>query len=134
MQEDIIETKEEKIVIEKVKKFLNFDNFLYNEELSVQDNIKKLTVQKLCKVIGIKRECNYKNIFFNYFSDITGEAICQLLQLPISVADNRYKFVKYNGINFVEHVKSLLKNDFLEEAFVDVFQFLEQNKEIFDIK
>ena len=134
MQEDYIETNENKKMVQKIKNFLTFNDFLYEENLSVQDNIKKLCVKKLCKVIGIKIECNYKNQFFNYFSDVTGEAICQLLNIPIRIADGKFKFVKYNGINFVEHVKELLKNDFLEDAYIDVFQFLEDNKHIFNIE
>jgi len=119
--------------IQKVKNFLSLQNFLYNNNVSLVDNIKAMCVKKLCNVIGIKCECNYKNEFFNYFSSITGEAICQLLNIPITIAEDNFRLIKYNHINFVEHVKNLLNNEFLEDAYVDVFNFLDNNKHLFNI-
>ena len=55
-------------VFTKIKKFLKLKNFLYDEQISLEDNIKKLCVKKLCEVVGIKCDCNYKNKFFNYFA------------------------------------------------------------------
>lgn len=121
------------IAIQKIKVFLSLKDFSCNNNISLVENIKVMCVKKLCNVIGIKCECNYKNEFFNYFSSITGEAICQLLNIPIVVAEDNFRLFKYNHINFVEHVKNLLKNEFLEDAYVDVFNFLDNNKHLFNI-
>jgi len=133
MQEKF-DDKEIIILWQKIKDFLEIQSFSYNETISLVDNIKKICVKKLCNVIGIKCEINYKNSFFNYFSTITGEAVCQLLNLPIVVAEDSYRLFKYNHINFIEYVKNLLKGECLEEAYIDVFQFLDSNKHLFNIK
>ena len=133
MEEKKVETNP-KIAFQKIKEFLKLNNFLFDEQISLEDNIKKICVKKLCNVVGIKCNCNYKNKFFNYFSSITGQAICELLNIPIVIAEDGFRLIRYNGINFVDKVKELLKNDFLEDAFIDVFQFLEENKFVFDIQ
>jgi len=111
----------------KVKDFLNMQNFSVHN-ISLKENIKEICVAKLCEVVGIKCEYNYKNEFFNYFSSVTGEAICQLLNIPIVIAEDNLRLFKYNHINLVEKVKELLNNEFLEDAYIDVFQFLDDNK------
>jgi hypothetical protein len=121
-------------VFTKIKKFLKLKNFLYDDQISLEDNIKKLCVKKLCEVVGIKCDCNYKNKFFNYFASITGQALCELLNIPILIAEDNFRLFKYNGVNLVDKVKELLNNDFLEDAYIDVFQFLDKNKFIFDIQ
>ena len=115
-------------VLQKVKSYLKLQNFSCSDNVCLQDNIKIMCVQKLCDVVGIKCKCNYKNKFFNYFSSITGEAVCQVLNIPISIASDNYRLFKYNHINLVEHVKQILIAEDLENAFVDIFQFLDDNK------
>lgn len=115
-------------VIQKLKNFLGLPLFNADENLTTVDNIKKICVEKLCDVIGIKCKCNYKNQFFNYFSSVTGEAVCQLLNIPIVIAEDNYRLFKYNHINFVDYVKNLLDSDNMEESFADIFKFLDDNK------
>ena len=122
-----------KVYFQKVKEFLELDNFLFDNQISVSENIKNICCKKLCNVVGINCKCNYKNKFFDYFANITGEAVCQKLNIPITIADVKYRLVKYNGINFVDKVKELLNNDFLEASFVDIFQFLDEYKYLFGI-
>ena len=119
--------------LKKVKDFLNIQNFSVHN-ISLKENIKEICVAKLCDVVGIKCAYNYKNEFFNYFSSVTGEAICQLLNIPIVIAEDNLRLFKYNHINLVEKVKEMLNNNFLEDAYIDVFQFLDNNKHFVGIE
>ena len=127
-------------------KILNIDNQNLNEKVTnkvceylkidkpkqmsdkIEDRIKELCVIRLCKTIGITCSCNFRSDFFNFFSSLVGEAICEILNINLHTACDELRFVRYEQINLVEKVKSYLENESLEEAFLDAFELADKFK------
>lgn len=100
----------------------NFENLI--------DAIKQVCVAKLCKVVGIRSNYNYKSRFFDFFSGIVGQAVCDKLNLPVVVAPDKFRFIRYDGINFVKRATELLNNPDIEDAFIDLFNLIDDHKNL----
>jgi hypothetical protein len=87
-------------------------------------------VAKLCEVLGISCVVNYKNKMFEIFSSVMAEAVCQKLNIKKHIASDNIRLVKYNGINFVEKAKEFLDVEDIEEATLDIFNFVDENKSL----
>ena len=114
-------------IIDEVCNYVQIERPILTSDL-LTEGIKEICVARLCKVVGIKCKYNYKSEFFEFFSNITGEAVCQNLGLKIHVAEDVFRFFKYEKVNLVEKVKELLNNTDKEEAFLDVFEFLDESR------
>ncbi len=125
---DTIELKGKEQIILKVSEFLKID-LPKLESTTIEDNIKELCVAKLCATLGIKCKYNYKNEFFSIYSSIIGEAVSQILDLKLDIAPGKLKYIRYNGINFISHALELLKMEDLDEAFIDVFNLVDDHKD-----
>ena len=90
--------------------------------------VKEISVAKLCEVIGIRCKYNYESSFFNFFANVTGQAICEILQIPITIADAKYRLVRYNRVNLVEQTIKLLQEFELEECFIEIFNLIPLEK------
>ncbi len=114
---------------EKVKKFLEMEgyNFSLNEE---NEQIKEICVAKLCDVLGIECAYNYQNQMFQIFSSVMAEAVCQKLNIKKHIAKDSIRLFKYNGINFVETAKKFLDEKEIDEATLDIFNFVDENKNL----
>lgn len=114
-----------KELYDKVAEFLQMKNSkVFNGDLN--ENIKEVCVAKLCNAIGLRCSYNYKSDFFNFFSTIMGEAICQKLNLPLHIAGANLRFVRYDHFNLVDYVKMFLDQDDMDEAFIDAFNFVDR--------
>ena len=113
-------------VIKKVCDFLNIEKTTNNE--NVEEAIKELCVKRLCKTIGLTGKYNYKSDFFEFFSCVVGEAICDMLSIRIHLACDELRFVKYEHINLVHQVKNYLTHETIEEAFLDSFELIDKFK------
>lgn len=113
----------------KVKKFLEMEdyNFSRNEE---SEQIKEICVAKLCDVLGIECAYNYQNKMFQIFSSVMAEAVCQKLKISKHIANDSIRLIKYNGINFVEKAKHFLDMEDVDEATLDIFNFVDENKNL----
>lgn len=132
--EEIITTKaEEKIILQKVIKFLKIKNVKLTTNI-VEECIKEICVAKLCSVIGIKCKYNYKSEFFNFFSSIVGEAVCRKLNISLKLAEDKYRLFKYEHINLIEHTISIFDMYDIEEAFIEIFEFLDKFKYVIKLK
>ena len=126
-------TGSDQMVVE-VKKFLNLTSY-QTKNVCIEEDLKELCVAKLCDVLGIKCTYNYKSNFFKMFAGVFAQAICDILNLKISVADDSFRLFKYNGVNLVEETKYLISNEInaevsMEEIVLDVFNFLDKFKEM----
>lgn len=120
------EIERERVVAE-ICKFLGLERpKMYSH--TVIDAVKELCVARLCKSIGITGTYNYKSDFFNFFSSIMGEAVCEKLNLKIHVASDALRLVKYEHINLVEEAKAYLNNETIEEAVIDTFNLADRFK------
>ena len=115
------------IIIEQI---CNFFNIKRPQMYSVGTNeaIKELCVARLCKTIGLTGRYNYKSEFFDFFSKIMGEALCEKLSLKTHVADDELRFVKYEHINLIKELKYYLDTETIEEAFLDAFNLADRYK------
>jgi len=116
----------------KVKKFLKLDNFDTNT-MDIQEKIKEMCVTKLCNILGINYAYNYKSDFFKMFSEVLGQAICDMLKINIVIADDKFRLFKYDGKNIIEECKRMLMNVYedeilLEESILDIFNFVDEFK------
>lgn len=124
----LVEYEEKRQIIEKICLFFHFEqpSQNINDEL---DAIKELCVARLCKAIGLtKGVYNHKSEFFNFFATIMGEAVCEKLGINLRVACDELRLVRYNNINFVKEFKSYLDTKTQEEAFLDAFELVDDNK------
>ena len=99
---------------------------------NIEEFIKEMTVKKLCEVVGLTGKYNHQSSFFNFFSKIMGEAVCEILNIKIRIAGDSLRLIKYGGINLVEQTISFLKNENLEEAFLDTFEMVDKFKFLID--
>jgi len=115
------------IKLNKACSFLKMDMPIFFAS-SIEGKIKELCVCKVCSSIGIKCPCNRSSGFLNFFSSVMGEAVCNKLNLDVSIACPELRFVRYNHLNLVQEVETLLENHDINEAFLDAFNFLERFK------
>ena len=119
--------KERESIVNKVCDFLCFKRpKMYS--LSTAESIKELCVARLCKSIGITGPYNYKSKFFNFYSSIMGEALCEIFKLKIHVATDEIRLFKYEGVNLIERAKKYLLEESIEEAVLDVFNLADKFK------
>ncbi len=83
---------------------------------------------KICKILGIKCPCDYKNGFLDFFASVMAEAISESLNLNVRVACAELRLIRYNHKNLIGEVQFFLGKTDIEEAFVDSFNFLERFK------
>lgn len=114
-------------IIESVRDFLRLKQPIL-KSLSIKENIKEMCVLKLCKVIGLNSNFNYQSEFFNFFSSIMGEAVCEQLSINIHIASDELRLIKYEHINLVQKVSEFLTAKSLEEAFLDAFNLADRFK------
>lgn len=125
---DIINTRN-KNIIEQVRNYLKLNEYNLKSN-SVEETLKELSVARLCKSIGIRCEYNYKSEFFEFFSSITAEAICQKFGYSMHVASDDIRLIKYDRVNLVEEVKKCLNNEDVDEAFINAFNFVDNHKHL----
>jgi len=67
------------------------------------------------------------------FSEVLGQAICDMLKINIVIADDKFRLFKYDGKNIIEECKRMLMNVYedeilLEESILDIFNFVDEFK------
>lgn len=115
------------ILIEKVCDFLKISKPNLHSETN-KEIIKELCVARLCKSVGINCKYNYKSEFFEFFSNIVGEALADKLNLNIRVAIDELRLIKYERKNLVQEARRFLDNDNIDEAFLDAFKLVNDFK------
>lgn len=119
--------QQREMALNKVFSYLKIDNFNVSSE-DACEAIKELCVARLCKSMGIRCKYNYKNDFFEFFSSVTAEAVCRHLNLKYNIVDEFFKFYRFEHINLLEEVENLIKNEDVDEAFIDIFLLMDQFK------
>ena len=122
---DLEEARQE--VISQVSSFLKIENFIFTSS-TIEEEIKELCVAKLCKCIGINCKYNYKTDFFEFFSQVVGEAVCNKLNIPIRIAPDDFRLFRYEKINLIDKVRSFLDTEMVCEAFIDAFDLIDRFK------
>ena len=118
--------------IEKVCNFLKISNLNLRSE-KLEDSIKEICVAKLCNVIGIGCKYNFKSAFFDFFATLTGQAICDELELNIRIAGDEFRLFRYERLNLIQGVRNTIKKENLEESFIDAFNFIDKFKYLIPI-
>ena len=118
---------EKEQTILKICEFFKLDYPSFNT-LNLKEIIKKLCVIRLCKAIGLSGACEFKSDFFEFFSLLMGEAVCQKLKINLHIAIDDLRLIKYNRINLIEEIKMYLDTETLEEAFLDAFELADRYK------
>ena len=118
---------EENKKIKEVCKYLQISKLKFTSN-SFCEAIKEVCVAKMCLSIGINCKYNYKSKFFEFASRIAGEAVCKNLDIKMHIAEDCYRLVKYKNVNMVEKVRELLQNEDKDEAFIDIFHFVDSYK------
>lgn len=95
---------------------------------TIEEQIKELCVAKLCGLVGISGAYNYKSKFFNFFSSIVAQAVCDILGIKLILASDELRLFKYNHINLIDEVKYLLNTKSIDEAFLDSFDLIDRFK------
>ena len=98
--------------IRKICTFFRFEKPNINS-CTTNEIIKELCVARLCKSVGLTGKYNYKSEFFEFFSNIMGEAVCEKLSIKTHIASDELRFVKYERINLISEIKSKLPFDCL---------------------
>lgn len=109
-------------IIDRVCEYLGLDKPRLSSEC-IHENIKEICVARLCMAMGINCCYNYANSFFEFFSIITGEAVCHALKLNFHIAKDSIRLVRYENINFVQYVIDLFDTEDVDEAIIDSFNF-----------
>lgn len=118
---------EKEIIINKICKFCHFERpIMYST--TTEENIKELCVARLCKAIGLTGTYNYKSDFFEFFSSIMGEALCEKLSIKARIASDELRLVRYERINLIDELKTYLDTETVEEAFIDAFNLADKYK------
>ena len=114
-------------ITSKICDFLNIEKPT-TELTNLKETIKQICVARLCRAVGLTGKYNYKSEFFEFFSCIMGEAVCEKLSIQTHLACDELRLVKYEHINLVNQIKSYLDNESVEEAFLDAFELLDKFK------
>lgn len=114
-------------VIKDVCEFLHYDE-QKTFNTTTKEAIKEICVGRLCKAVGITGKYNYKSEFFEFFSCVMGEAICEKLSIKTHIACDEIRLVKYEHINLVSQTREFLDNETIEEAFLDAFDLMDKFK------
>lgn len=120
-----------KEIYDKLAQFIGYFSDLESD--NIIDKIKEMCVKKLCSVVGIKCGCNFRNPYFNFFGCVMGQALCNKLNIVITVAPAGLRLIKYDGINFISRAEQFLENPDIDEAFIDVFDLTDDHKNIIDM-
>ncbi len=120
---------EDEAVLIKVCSFLQMDMPKLTEK-DFTNRLKELCAIKIFNSIGIRNFYNRNNRFFNFTSTILIQAISDKLNLNLNIAPASIRFVRYNGINFVNRVVQLLEEEELTEAVIDTFNLADDNHKI----
>ena len=115
--------------IKKIQEFLQLKR--YNcSRIEEDEQIKEICVAKLCEILGIECEYNYQNQMFQIFSSILAQAICEKLKIKKNIASDSIRLFKYNGINFIEKAKMFLNSEDVDEAVLDIFNYVDEHKNL----
>lgn len=118
--------------INKICSFFKMDVPTLKEQ-TLEEIVKQICVIRLCKAIGLSGISNIKSEFFDFYSCIMGEAVCEKLQIKLRIASDELRLVKYNHINLVDKVKSYLNNELVEEAVLDAFELADKYKYVIEL-
>lgn len=111
----------------KVCDFLNMEP-IQMETTSIVAFIKEFVSKKLCEVVGLTGNFNHRTPFFDFFSSIMGEAVCEVLNIKIRIACDELRLVKYSGINLIDKAVEYLNTQSIDEAFLDTFEMVDKFK------
>lgn len=114
-------------IVSNITEYLNLNKIDLTSD-TLTENIKELCVAKLCNVIGITCKYNYKSDFFELFSSLTGEALCDKFNLKMHIANDELRLIKYERINLVEKAKAYFLNENIDECILDIFNLADKFK------
>ncbi|MBE5741626.1 MAG: hypothetical protein E7351_03785 [Clostridiales bacterium] len=118
------------IVLERVYEFLKLKPPILFSSTTLEGCIKECCSTKLCRLVGLRCNCNIHNDFFEVFSRLVGEVVCDRLHLNLHLAGENLRFVKYEHLNFVKAVSLLMQNECVDDAILDTFNLLDSHRNL----
>lgn len=115
--------------IKTIKQFLDMEDYEFISE-EKDEQIQEICVAKLCDILGVEFAYNCQSGMFQIFSIVLSEAISQRLRLGVRFASDELRLVKYNGINFIDKAVELINNPDVDEAVLDIFNFVDEHKKL----
>lgn len=126
------ELAKQQFFLQQVKDYLKLKEYKVHGNI-IKENIKELCVVKIFDILGIGCGYNYRNEYFDIYSSVLGEAVCEKLKIKVHIASDNLRFVRYEGINFIDKSVTFLEKENLDEAVLDIFNFVEDNKKLIKI-
>ena len=132
MNNENMAEKEKGQIIKKICNYFkmevpNLDN------QSIEEMVKRICIIRLCKAIGLSGVKDIRSDFFDFYSCVMGEAVCNKLNIKLKIASDELRFVKYNQVNLIERTENYLENEMLEEAIIDTFELVDEFKEVINL-
>lgn len=116
-------------VLDDAMRYLGLEGYKLTSQ-DLVENIKELCVARLCRAIGIDFNYDYRHDYFMLFSNVVGEAVCRSLGIGLIVGSPVVRLIRYNGVNLVDKAYEILNRFDIEEAFLDLYQFIEDYRDI----
>ncbi len=113
---------------EMVYKLNHFFNSTKEQTCDVKNFVKQQCTTKLFSALGINCKVNTNTHFLNFYSSVMGQAVISVLGLKLEIAPCNVKFVRYDGINFVNQATDYLLNS--QSAFLDLYNLMDSKKEL----
>lgn len=114
---------------EWLKKIYNF--FQLESKNSFGDfvsEVRQACISRLCMSIGVKDCSQFQSEFFEFFSAILGQAVCDYFKINCAIAGAELRFVRHEGINIVNEVVKLFQTQEVDEAVIDAFEIIDRFK------
>ena len=114
-------------ILEQIETLIGYHKKQYKDN-GLIDNIKEVCVDRLCVAVGVECDYNYKSDFFNFYAEIFGQAVVDLLGFNLVIASDVLRLFKHNHINLVEQVRKNIEEKLMEEAVLDSFDLIDKYK------
>lgn len=92
--------------------------------------LKEICAAKIFDAIGVRNMYNNNNKFFAFLTMVMGQAISDVLHLHLQIAPDSLRLFRYDGINFVNDIKTFLLTQDIDTAMLNIFDLIDDNREL----
>ncbi len=123
------------VVMERLSRLLAIPQPRYTT-FTIKDRVREIVVTKLCTLIDISCDVNFKNNTFYFYSMFVGELLVKRLGYnSLGIAPSGLRFLSCNGKNLYTEVDNFFNNSAIDDAIKNSFFFLDEFKdEVYRLK
>ena len=92
--------------------------------------LKEICAARIFDAIGVRNMYNSDNKFFAFLTMVMGQAISDVLHLHLQIAPDSLRLFRYDGINFVNDIKTFLLTQDIDTAMLSIFDLIDDNFEL----